>query len=151
MQAASLRHLHHPQALGRGRPSGAAVRETNRYADVDVSRRPLISARAVFVRGKAGGVAAGPRQACNEAATDRVTDIHERDRDGAGRLQQWCLTVVPLASTNSAANLRTRRHYQRPSDSPSARYGRRSSSIPGGTAGTPRCAPAIPDRLQRAA
>ena len=37
---------------------------------------------------KAGNVAARPRQALNEAGADRIDDLHEHDRHGAGRLQQ---------------------------------------------------------------
>ena len=43
---------------------------------------------AVFEHGEAGGVAARPRQAVDEAGADRIGDVHEHDRHGAGRLQQ---------------------------------------------------------------
>ena len=45
-------------------------------------------AHAVFERGEAGGVAARPRQALDEAGADRIGDWHEHDRHGAGRLLQ---------------------------------------------------------------
>ena len=37
---------------------------------------------------EAGGVAAWPRQALDEAGADRIDDTAEHDRHGAGRLQQ---------------------------------------------------------------
>ena len=45
-------------------------------------------AQAVFELHKAGGVAARPRQAIDEAGADRIGDDREHDRHGAGRLQQ---------------------------------------------------------------
>src|SRR5262245_46112527 len=47
------------------------------------------SAQAVFVRHEAGSVAARPRQAVDEACTDRIADNWEHDRHGAGCQQQW--------------------------------------------------------------
>ena len=44
-------------------------------------------AHAVFERDETGGVAAGPRQARNQAAADRISG-HEHDRHGAARLLQ---------------------------------------------------------------
>ena len=41
---------------------------------------------AVFEQAKSGGVAARPRQALDEAGADRIGDLHEHDRHGAGRL-----------------------------------------------------------------
>ena len=49
------------------------------------SHFPLIT---VFEQRKTGGVATGPRQALDEARADRIGDMHEHDRHGAGRLQQ---------------------------------------------------------------
>ena len=44
-------------------------------------------AQAVFELHKAGGVAAWPRQAPDEARSDRIGDDHEYDRRGAAGLQ----------------------------------------------------------------
>ena len=44
-------------------------------------------AQAVFERHETGGVAAGPRQAIDQAGADRIDDDREHDRHGAGRLQ----------------------------------------------------------------
>ena len=63
---------------------------------------------------KAGGIAAWPRQAVDKAAADRIGDIHEHDRHGAGRLAAMPRTAAPPAArmtsgasaTNSAAYLR---------------------------------------------
>jgi len=44
--------------------------------------------RAVLESHEAGGVAARPRQAVDEAGGDRIADDREHDRHGAGRLQQ---------------------------------------------------------------
>ena len=49
--------------------------------------QPLCSKSELRV-GKSGGVAAGPRQARNQAAADRVDDIREHDRHAAGRFLQ---------------------------------------------------------------
>ena len=46
------------------------------------------AAHAVFEHGEAGGVAARPRQALDEPGADRIRDLREHDRNGAGRLQQ---------------------------------------------------------------
>ena len=46
-------------------------------------------AHAVFELSEAGRVAARPRQALDEAGADRIGDLHEHDRHGAGRLLQW--------------------------------------------------------------
>ena len=43
-------------------------------------------ADAVFVSGEPGGVAARLRQTLDEPGTDRIGDLHENDRHGAGRL-----------------------------------------------------------------
>ena len=45
-------------------------------------------AHVVFGSHETGGVAAGPRQAVDEASGDRITGDREHDRHGAGRLQQ---------------------------------------------------------------
>jgi hypothetical protein len=45
-------------------------------------------ADAVFKIGKAGGIAAWPRQALDEAGTDRIRGQREYDRHGAGCLEQ---------------------------------------------------------------
>src|SRR5262249_20959694 len=39
-------------------------------------------AEAIFVKAKAGGVAARPRQALNESTADRISDVHEHTRYG---------------------------------------------------------------------
>jgi hypothetical protein len=49
--------------------------------------KPL-SADAVFKDCKAGGIAARPRQARDEAGPDRIRGLREHDRYRAGRLQQ---------------------------------------------------------------
>ena len=46
------------------------------------------AAQAVFERGETGGVAARPRQARDETGADRVDDLHEHARHGAGGLKQ---------------------------------------------------------------
>ena len=43
---------------------------------------------AVFEQGETGGVASRPRQTLDEAGADRIGDLHEHDRHGAGRLLQ---------------------------------------------------------------
>jgi hypothetical protein len=43
-------------------------------------------AQAIFILDKAGGVAARPRQAIDEAGADRISDKREYYRHGAGRL-----------------------------------------------------------------
>ena len=48
--------------------------------------RPF-AAQAIFERGETGGIAARPRQAVDEAGTDRVNSLQEYDGYGAGRLQ----------------------------------------------------------------
>src|SRR5262249_39698720 len=48
------------------------------------------TAKAVFKRGKAGGVAARLREAIDKACADRVSDQREHDWHAAGRLQQRC-------------------------------------------------------------
>src|SRR5262249_4799785 len=45
-------------------------------------------AHAVFKGGKAGRVAARPRQSLDEAVTDRIGDLRENDRHAASRLLQ---------------------------------------------------------------
>ena len=45
-------------------------------------------AEAIFVLGKSGGIPARSRQALDEAGADRIDDLREHNRDGAGRLQQ---------------------------------------------------------------
>jgi hypothetical protein len=47
-------------------------------------------AQIIFEQEEAGGVAAGPRQALDEAGADRVYEDHEHDRHGAGHFQQRC-------------------------------------------------------------
>jgi hypothetical protein len=42
------------------------------------------SAHAVFEQHEAGDIAAGPRQVVDEARADRIGDVGEHDRDGAG-------------------------------------------------------------------
>jgi hypothetical protein len=44
------------------------------------------SAQAVFERKKAGGVATRARQAVDEAGADRIGNVHEHNRQGAGCL-----------------------------------------------------------------
>src|SRR5262249_15340854 len=46
------------------------------------------SAHRILLAGKAGDVAARPRQAIDEAGADRIGDDREHDRNGAGRLTQ---------------------------------------------------------------
>ena len=46
------------------------------------------AADAVFELREPGDVAARPRQARDEAGADRIDDLHEHDRHGAGRLLQ---------------------------------------------------------------
>ena len=110
-------------------------------------------AQAVFELHEAGGVAARPRQALDEAGADRIGDIREHDRHGAGRLQQRRQGRVPAArmtsgasATNSAAYLRMASASPAPQRCRSARCGRRSSPIAAAPAGTPRCGPARPGR-----
>jgi hypothetical protein len=45
-----------------------------------------LDAQAVFKRGKSGGVAARPCQACNQTRADRIKQSREYDRHGACRL-----------------------------------------------------------------
>src|SRR6516162_5624172 len=44
-------------------------------------------AHAVFGETEPGGIAAGPSQALDKAAADRVADVHEHDRHRTGRLK----------------------------------------------------------------
>ena len=44
------------------------------------------AAQAIFEREETGGVAARPRQAVDEAGTDRIADVREHDRHGAALL-----------------------------------------------------------------
>ena len=128
-----------------------------------VTRRDLLeqlqpfAADAVFEHSKAGGVAARPRQAVDEAGADRVGDTHEHDRHSAGRLLQQ---PQPWRASGQDDVGRERDQFRRvlanalasspaPSGSRSARCGRRSSPVPAGPAGTPRCGPVLPDRPRR--
>ena len=70
-------------------------------------------AHAVFETDETGDVAARPRQAVDKAGPDRIGDVREHDRHGAGRLQQGVPAPLPAArmtsgasATNSAAYLR---------------------------------------------
>ena len=102
-------------------PISATFAGSRRTATRRHARRDLLEqfqpfrADAVFVNGKSGGVAAGLRQACNEAGPDRISDLHEHD----GKVLVACnkspvveLPTVRMTSqasaTNSAACLRTR-------------------------------------------
>jgi hypothetical protein len=73
-----------PGTLG-GVAKHRQVRHTGR--DLFEQLQPF-SAHSVFGGHKPSDIAAGPRQAFNEAATDRITSHREHDRHGAGRLQQ---------------------------------------------------------------
>ena len=71
-------------------------------------------AQVVFELKKAGHIAARPRQIIDEAGADRIGDLHEHDRHGAGRLQQrphgrrcrWPKMTSGASATSSAACLR---------------------------------------------
>ena len=72
-------------------------------------------AHAVFEQEETGDIAARPRQAIDEAGADRIDDIREYDRHGAGHPQQRPQYPLPVArmtsgasATNSAACLRLR-------------------------------------------
>jgi hypothetical protein len=79
---------------------GGELGDRGRQGGIPKDRRPRhvwrdlleqlhqLPARAVFGQHKTGGVAAGARQAVDEAGTDRIDDIHEHDRHAAGRLLQ---------------------------------------------------------------
>ena len=96
---------------------------------------------------KSGGVATRPRQALDEAGADRIDDIHEHDRHGAGRLQQrrhgraaGCQDDV-RRERDQFRRIFAKRSCIAASASAcrSARCGRRSSPIAAARAGTPRC------------
>ena len=99
---------------------------------------------------EAGDVAAWPRQAVDKAGADRVGDIREHDRHGAGRLQQCrhgsgCRSArmtSGASATNSAAYLRSGRHRRAPAIVDPHVAADRSSPIPADPAGMPQCGPA---------
>ena len=112
------------------------------------------SRQAVFELHEAGGVAARPRQAIDEAGADRIGDDREHDRHGAGRLQQ---RPHGRGASGQDDVRRERDQFRRvsanvvgiagaPADDRSARCGRRSSPIAADPAEMPRGGPAIPDR-----
>ena len=103
---------------------------------------------------KAGGVAARPRQAIDEAGADRIGDVHEHDRHGAGRLQQR--GHARRASGQDDVR-RERDQFRRvfanavgivaaPSGRRSARCGRRSSPIAASPCRNAASGPGLPHR-----
>ena len=91
----------HPDRRRRGLNRGE-LGGTGRYSRVPKhgrtrhARRDLLEyfqpfpGQAVFELQEAGGVAARPCEAIDEAAADRIGDAHEHDRHGARRLQHRC-------------------------------------------------------------
>jgi hypothetical protein len=89
----------HPQR-GRHGLSGGELPDPGGDGRIPKDRRPRhagrdlfeqlqpFSAHAVFVNRESSRVAARPRQADDESGADRIDDLHEHDRHGAGRLQQ---------------------------------------------------------------
>src|SRR5262245_7807248 len=72
-----------------GRQIGIAKHRRPRHIGRDLLEQlQPFRAQLVFELHEAGCVAAGPRQAVDEATTDRVGDIHEHDRHGGRRLHQ---------------------------------------------------------------
>ena len=84
------------RGLDRGETTGPGV--NRRIANNARSRQRLgrdlfqqlqqFPAHAEFEREKPGGITAGPRQARNQPAADRIDCGHEHDRHGAARLLQ---------------------------------------------------------------
>ena len=70
-----------------GRYGGIPKDRRSRHARRDLLEQfQPFPAQAVFELHEAGGVAARPRQAIDEAGADRIGDDREHDRHGAGRL-----------------------------------------------------------------
>ena len=126
-----------------------------RYGGIAKDRRPrharrdLLSSSSHFPpmpysnRGKAGGIAARPRQAVDKAGADRIGDcantigtVRVACSNGATAALPSARMTSGASATNSAACLRMRRHRRRPSECRSARCGRRSSPIAPAPAGT---------------
>ena len=107
-------------------------------------------AHAVFELDEAGGVAARPRQAVDEAGADRIGDDA---RTRSARCGSPAATAPAVAAASGQDDVRRERqpippricecarHRPRPSDSRSARCGPRSSPIAPAPAGKPRCGP----------
>jgi hypothetical protein len=97
----SITHVHraqvHPQRW-RHCLDGAELSSAGGIAGITQDRRPGDARRdlfeqlqpfcadAIFGQGEAGGVAAWPMEARNEAGPDRIGDLHEHHRQRAGRL-----------------------------------------------------------------
>ena len=72
-----LAHLGGPRRVANDRHSGDAWR------DFFEQLQPF-PAEAIFDYGEPGRIATGARQACDEAGTDRINNLHEHNRYGAG-------------------------------------------------------------------
>ena len=133
-----LRRTGRSRRLWRDREGPPLASRPARSALSSSSHFPL---DAIFEQREAGGIAARPRQALDEAGADRVGDGHEYDRHGASRLLQrrngrgcqLARMTSGASATNSAAYLRMRSASPAPQRYRSARCGHRSSPI--------RCSP----------
>jgi hypothetical protein len=77
------------ELCGAGRDVGIAKDRHPRHAWHHLLEQlQPFSAQAVFGRNESGGIAAWPRQTIYEAGADRINNVCEHDRHGAGRPQQ---------------------------------------------------------------
>ena len=78
------------QRTGRARSGWRVTQDRHvRHAGGDLLEQlQPFSARAVFEQREAGSIAAWARQALDQSSSDRIGDLHEYDRQGAGHLLQ---------------------------------------------------------------
>ena len=83
------RRLDRGELAGSGGYAGIPKDRRSRHARRDLlDKFQPFSAGAVFEQRKPGGIAARLRQAFDNAGADRIGNLHENDRHGAGRLLQ---------------------------------------------------------------